>query len=61
LERTVILINSGIAPISSTPFDRNAVKAYGIKIMRKPDSQMNKKEVNAVVELMYYLIDEASR
>ena len=61
MERTVIAITTGVAPITSQPFDRSASKAYGIKMLRKPDSNMNKQEVKAVVELMNYLIDEAAK
>ena len=61
LERTVIALQTGVAPISGQPFDRNATKAYGIKMLRKPDSNMNKQEVKAVVELMNYLLDLAER
>ncbi len=61
LERTVVALTTGVAPISGQPFDRNATKAYGIKMMRKPDSNMNKQEVKATVDLMNYMLDEASR
>jgi hypothetical protein len=61
LERTVVAITTGIAPITGQPFDRAATRAYGIKMLRKPDSNMNKSEVKSVVDLMNYLLDEASR
>ncbi len=61
MERTVVAITSGVAPITGQPFDRNATRAYGIKMLRKPDSNMNKQEVKAVVDLMNYLLDEAAR
>jgi hypothetical protein len=61
LERTIVAIQTGIAPISGQPFDRGATKAYGIKMLRKPDSNMNKQEVKATVDLMNYLLDEAAR
>lgn len=61
LERTVVAIQTGVAPISGQPFDRNATKAYGIKMLRKPDSNMNKQEVKAVVELMNYLLDVVAK
>jgi hypothetical protein len=60
LERTIVAIKTGIAPISGQPFDRNAVKAYGIKMLRKPDSNMNKAEVKACCDLMNYLLDVAA-
>src|SRR6266702_359088 len=61
LERTVVAINTGIAPITGQPCNRHATKAYGVKMLRKPDSNMNKQEVKMVVELMNYLLDEATR
>jgi len=61
LERVIFALKTGIAPISGQPFDRSATKAYGIKMMRKPDSNMDKNEVKTVVELLNYLLDEAAR
>ena len=61
MERTVVAITTGIAPITGQPFDRAATRVYGVKMLRKPDSNMNKQEVKAVVDLMNYLIDESAR
>ena len=61
MERTIVAIKTGVAPISGQPFDRGATKAYGIKMLRKPDSDMSKEQVKVVVELMNYLLDEAAR
>jgi hypothetical protein len=60
-ERTVIAIQTGIAPVTGQPFDKQATKAYGIKMLRKPKSNMNRDEVKQVVNLMNYLIDEAAK
>lgn len=60
-ERTVIAIQTGIAPVTGQPFDKQATKAYGIKMLRKPKSNMTRDEVKKVVELMNYLIDEAAK
>lgn len=61
MERTVVSITTGVAPITGQVFDRNATKAYGIKMMRKPDANMSKEEVKASVDLMYWMIDQATR
>lgn len=61
LERTVVAITTGIAPISGQPFDRKATKAYGVKMLRKPDSNMNRQEIKATVDLMNFMLDEAAR
>ena len=61
MERTVVAITTGVAPITGQPFDRAATRAYGVKMLRKPDSNMNKQEVKVVVDLMNYLLDESAR
>lgn len=61
LERTVVAITTGVAPITGQVFDRGATRAYGIKMLRKPDSNMSRDEVKSVVELMNYLLEEAAK
>jgi hypothetical protein len=61
LERTIVAIRTGVAPISGQPFDRNATRAYGVKMLRKPDSNMSKSEVKATVELLNFLLVETER
>lgn len=61
MERTVIAVQTGRAPITGQPFDKQAVKAYGIKMLRKPNSDMNKQEIRDIVVLLNYLIDENSK
>jgi hypothetical protein len=61
LERTIVAVQTGVAPISGQPFDRSATKAYGVKMLRKPDSNMNKAEVRQAVDLLNYLLVEAER
>ena len=61
LERTIVAVQTGVAPISGQPFDRSATKAYGIKMLRKPDSNMSKAEVKASVDLLNFLIAETER
>jgi hypothetical protein len=52
---------TGRAPITGQPFDRQAVKAYGIKMLRKPNSAMNKQEIRDVVVLLNFLLDENAK
>lgn len=61
LERTIVAVQTGVAPISGQPFDRNATRAYGVKMLRKPDSNMSKAEVKASVELLNFLLVETER
>ncbi len=60
LKRVVVAIQTGLAPISNDIFDKDSVTAYAVKMLRKPDSGMNKKEVKKVVDLLNYLLDLAS-
>ena len=61
MERTVIAVQTGRAPITGQTFDRNSIMAYGIKMMRKPNSDMSKKEIKDIVLLLNYLIDENAK
>jgi hypothetical protein len=61
LERAVVALQTGIAPISGQPFDRDATRAYGIKMMRKSGSNMSKPEIKEIIELLNFLLDEAAK
>jgi hypothetical protein len=61
MERTIVAVQTGVAPISGQPFDRNATKAYGVKMMRKPDSNMSKGEVKQAVDFLNFLLAETER
>lgn len=61
MERTVIAIQTGRAPITGQLFDRQAIKAYGIKMLRKPNSDMNKQEIRETVLLLNYIMDENAK
>jgi hypothetical protein len=61
MERAVIALETGVAPISGQPFDRNAIKAYGAKMIRKTDSRMTKPEVKACLEVMNFILDQNGR
>lgn len=61
MERTVISIQSGIAPVTGQPFDKNATKSYGIKMLRKPKSNMSRDDVKQVVDLLNYLLDQSAK
>lgn len=61
MERTVVAIQTGRAPITGQIFDRQAIKAYGIKMLRKPNSDMSKQDIREVVILLNYILDENSK
>ena len=60
LDRTFITIQTGMTP-SGAVFDNAAIEAYGAKMLRKPDSDMNKSETKQAVELMKYMLQEATK
>lgn len=61
MERTVISIRDGITPITHTAFDKEAAKAYGVKMMRRADSGIGKNEAKTIVEVLYYMIGERGK
>ena len=61
LERAVVAIQTGLGPISGDVFDKSSTEAYGVKMLRKPDSDMNKDEVRKVINLLNYLVDLAAK
>jgi len=61
LERAVIAVQTGVAPITGTPFNQSATRAYGIKMMRKPDANITPQEAKTIVGLLNYLLEEAAK
>ena len=61
LERVVIAVSTGVAPVTGQPFDKQATKSYGIKMLRKPRSNMSRDEIKQVISLMNFLLDEAAK
>ena len=61
LERAVVAVQTGVAPITGTVFNQSATRAYGIKMMRKPDANISPKEAKTIVGLLDYLLDEAAK
>lgn len=61
MERCIVAIESGVAPISGQPFDAKAAKAYGARMLRKSDCDMTKTDVKATVDLMEFLLGKTER
>ncbi|MSN27317.1 MAG: cytochrome C [Geobacter sp.] len=53
-------LQKGVTP-SGVPYTRASIKAYGMTMLRKTDSGMNAAEVRKVLELLYFLHDEAAK
>jgi hypothetical protein len=56
LERSIVAIQTGMAPISGGPFDSTAIKAYGVKMLRTSD--MTKSDIKSSVEVLNFLLAE---
>ena len=56
LERSIAALQTGVAPISGQPFNSNAIRAYGVKMLRNSD--MTKAEVKSSVALLNFLLVE---
>ncbi len=61
MEMLVKAVLTGVCPETRQPFDKQAVKAYGIKMIRKKDSDISKKEMREIVVLINYFIDEQAK
>lgn len=61
LERTVIAVKTGVMPISRIIFDKEAARGYGKKMMLRQNSGIARDEAKAIVELLYYMVDERSK
>lgn len=60
LDRTFVTLQTGMTP-SGTVFDNAAIDAYGAKMLRKPDANMNKQETKSIIELMRFMLEEAAK
>lgn len=62
LERLVVSLNTGIAPVSNQPFDLNHIKADITKMLRKSNSQKfpaNKEENSSIFAVLKYMLDKS--
>lgn len=58
MERTVVAAQTGKAPMTGQTFNKDSIRAYGIKMLRKPNSDLNKQEIRDIVALLNYIVDE---
>lgn len=60
MDRTFVTLQTGMTP-SGSVFDNAAIEAYGAKMLRKPDADMNRQEVKTFIDLMKYMSEEAAK
>jgi len=61
MEMVVTAVQTGRAPVTGQRFGKQAVKAYGIKMLRRSNTDMNKQEIRNVVLLLNYFLDENAK
>ena len=62
MKKIVIAVQTGKGPDTKQTFDKQAVKAYCIKMLRKKGSVlMTKSDIKNVYQLLNYLLDENAR
>jgi hypothetical protein len=60
MDRTYVTLQTGMTP-SGSVFDNAAIEAYGAKMLRKPDADMNKQETKQFIDLMKFMAEEAAK
>jgi len=58
MERIVASVQTGRAQVTGQPFDKQNVKAHGIKLLHNPNSDMSRHEIREIVALLCFLIEE---
>ena len=62
MKKIVIAVQTGKGPDTKQPFDKQAAKAYCIKMLRKKDKVlMTKSDIKNVYQLLNYLLDENAK
>ena len=57
LKRPIHAVETGLSPISNKPFERKHIKKYVVKMMRKPNSQIEKAEAREIILFLQSLSD----
>jgi len=62
MKKIVIAVQTGKGPDTKQTFDKQAAKAYCIKMLRKKDNiLMSKGDIRSVYQLLNYLLDENAK
>lgn len=62
MKKIVIAVQTGKGPDTKQTFDKQAAKAYCIKMLRKKDKVlMTKSDIKNVYQLLNYLLDENAK
>jgi hypothetical protein len=61
LERIVSALQTGIAPTTLLEFNKKTAKDHCMKMARKPQANISQQDAQTIIDLLYYLIDEAAK
>lgn len=62
MKKIVLAVQTGKGPDTKQTFDKQAVKAYCIKMLRKKGSVlMTKNDIRSIYQLLNYLLDENAK
>jgi hypothetical protein len=56
LARPIAALQTGITPVSGSPFDDGYVKKYVVKMMRKPNSGIAKEDAREIIFFLRYAL-----
>lgn len=54
MARPIAALQTGVTPISSDEFEKKGIKKYVVKMMRKPNSGISKKDAKAIVGFLQH-------
>lgn len=54
MARPVNALVSGITPVTGSPFERQEIQRYVVKMMRKPKSGVNRDDAKQILRFLWY-------
>lgn len=61
MERVIVAVRTGLCPLSKMNFTKDTAKSIVVRMFLKPESNMTRDDVKAIVELLNYMIDETAK
>jgi hypothetical protein len=59
MARPIAALKTGITPVSGSPFNKESVKLYVVKMMRKPNSGIDRDEAREILMFLTYALELA--
>ena len=61
MSRPIAALTTGITPVSGGTFDEDGIKRYVVRMMRKPNSGIDRNDARAIIEFLTYARDLAQQ